>query len=161
RLAGSALRRTRGRDLAIIFSPMTRSGAKTPHPAHASRSQQPPHGRHRVIPTGVDTVQMRAEQRTIQLTNLRKPFWPQPGLTKGDLLQYYVDVSSVLLPHLHDRAMVMRRYPNGAAGASFFMKRAPSPRPDWIEICAIEHSSGNIIDFPIVQDLPALLWLVN
>ena len=115
----------------------------------------------RVIPTGIDTVQMRAGQRSVHLTNLRIPFWPDLGITKGDLLQYYVDVSAALLPHLRDRAMVMKRYPNGAAGTSFFMKRAPSPRPDWIETCAIEHGSGSVIDFPIVQDLPALLWLVN
>jgi bifunctional non-homologous end joining protein LigD len=57
--------------------------------------------------------------------------------------------------------MVMRRYPDGAAGQGFFMKRAPSPRPPWIEICAITHGSGNVIDFPMVQDLPSLLWLVN
>jgi len=115
----------------------------------------------RVVPTGVDTVEIRAGSRSVHLTNLRKPFWPDLGISKGDLLQYYVDVSTVLLPHLHDRAMVMRRYPNGAAGDAFFMKRAPSPRPDWIETCSIEHGSGSVIDFPIVQDLPALLWLVN
>jgi bifunctional non-homologous end joining protein LigD len=66
-----------------------------------------------------------------------------------------------LLPHLRDRAMVMKRYPNGIAGKSFFMKRAPSPRPEWIETCAIEHRSGSVIDFPMVQDLASLLWVVN
>jgi bifunctional non-homologous end joining protein LigD len=115
----------------------------------------------RVIPTDVDTVEMRAGRRSVHLTNLRKPFWPELHITKGDLLQYYVDVSAALLPHLRDRAMVMKRYPSGAAGAFFFMKRAPSPRPEWIETCAIEHGSGSVIDFPIVQDLPALLWVVN
>jgi bifunctional non-homologous end joining protein LigD len=115
----------------------------------------------RVIPTVVDTVDVRIGPRTVHLTNLRKPFWPELGITKGDLLQYYVDVSGALLPHLHDRAMVMKRYPNGAAGDYFFMKRAPFPRPDWIETCSIEHESGNVIDFPIVQDLAALLWVVN
>ena len=115
----------------------------------------------RVIPTEVDTVEMRAGPRSVHLTNLRKPFWAELGITKGDLLQYYVDVSAALLPHLRDRAMVMKRYPNGAAGDFFFMKRAPSPRPDWIETCSIEHGSGSVIDFPIVQDLPALLWVVN
>jgi len=131
---------------------MTRSAAK---------KSAAPHATGRVVPTDVDTVEMRAGSRSVHLTNLRKPFWPELGISKGDLLQYYVDVSPVLLPHLHDRAMVMRRYPNGAAGDAFFMKRAPSPRPDWIETCAIEHGSGSVIDFPIVQDLPALLWLVN
>jgi bifunctional non-homologous end joining protein LigD len=57
--------------------------------------------------------------------------------------------------------MVMKRYPNGAAGEFFFMKRAPSPRPDWIEICNIEHESGNIINFPMIQDVPALMWVIN
>jgi bifunctional non-homologous end joining protein LigD len=95
------------------------------------------------------------------LTNVNKLFWPERGITKGDLLQYYADVSQWLIPHLTDRAMVMKRYPHGAAGEFFFMKRAPSPRPDWIELCSIEHGSGNVIDFPIIQDLPALLWVVN
>jgi bifunctional non-homologous end joining protein LigD len=99
--------------------------------------------------------------RAVKLTNLRKAFWPALGVTKGDLLQYYADVAPVLLPHLRDRAMVMRRYPNGAGGESFFMKRAPRPRPAWIETCSIEHASGNVIDFPMIQDLPALLWVVN
>ena len=88
-------------------------------------------------------------------------FWPSLGLTKGDLLQYYADVADVLLPHLRDRAMVMKRYPNGATGEFFFMKRAPTPRPAWIEICSIGHGSGNIIDFPMIQDRAALLWVVN
>jgi bifunctional non-homologous end joining protein LigD len=56
---------------------------------------------------------------------------------------------------------VMKRYPNGAAGDFFFMKRAPRPRPDWIATCAIEHASGNVIDFPVVDDVAALLWVIN
>jgi bifunctional non-homologous end joining protein LigD len=99
--------------------------------------------------------------RTVKLTNLRKPFWPELGLTKGDLLRYYLEISPVLLPHLIDRAMVMKRYPNGAAGEYFFQKRAPVPRPDWIEICSIKHASGNVIDFPIVRDLATLMWIIN
>ena len=88
-------------------------------------------------------------------------FWPELGLTKGDLLQYYADVADVLLPHLRDRAMVMKRYPHGAAGEFFFMKRAPTPRPAWIETCSIDHGSGNVIDFPMIQDRAALLWVIN
>jgi bifunctional non-homologous end joining protein LigD len=57
--------------------------------------------------------------------------------------------------------MVMKRYPNGIDGDFFFMKRAPSPRPKWIEICSISHRSGNVIDFPIVRDVASLLWIVN
>ena len=100
-------------------------------------------------------------KRDVKLTNLGKLFWPDLGITKGDLIKYYVDVSKYLLPHLKDRAMVMKRYPHGAYGDFFFMKRAPSPRPDWIETCAIEHESGNIIDFPMIQDVYALQWVIN
>lgn len=113
-----------------------------------------------VIPNEI-SPRVTLGERTVQLTNLSKPFWPDLGISKRDLIQYYVDVSHVLLPHLADRAMVMKRYPHGAAGEFFFMKRAPSPRPEWIQLCAIEHSSGNIIQFPVIQDLASLLWIVN
>ena len=113
------------------------------------------------IPRGVEQLELGFGNRQVKLTNLKKLFWPELKITKRDLLQYYADVSSVLLPHLQDRAMVMKRYPNGAASDFFFMKRAPSPRPLWIELCSIEHGSGNVIDFPIVQDLPTLLWVIN
>jgi bifunctional non-homologous end joining protein LigD len=99
--------------------------------------------------------------KEVQLTNLDKPFWPELGITKGDLIQYYADVAPLLLPHIANRAMVMKRYPHGAAGEFFFMKRAPSPRPDWIRTCRIDHDSGNVIDFPVIDDLPALLWVIN
>src|SRR5690606_21225645 len=104
---------------------------------------------------------IRVGKCDVDVTNLDKVFWPGLGLTKRDLLQYYADVSGALLPHLADRAMVMKRYPNGIEGKHFFMKRAPEPRPEWIETCTVDHGNGNIIDFPIVQDLASLMWLVN
>src|SRR2546430_7789282 len=84
---------------------------------------------------------------TVKLTNLNKPFWPDLGITKRDLLQYYVDVSNWLLTHISERAMVMKRYPDGAYGEFFFQKRAPSSRPEWLPICAMKHSSGSIFFF--------------
>ena len=113
------------------------------------------------IPSDRNDVVLPVDGREVRLTNLRKVFWSELGLTKGDLLRYYAAVADVLLPHLRDRAMVMKRYPHGAAGDFFFMKRAPSPRPDWIEICSIEHGSGNVIDFPMIQDRASLLWVIN
>src|SRR3954464_3841458 len=107
------------------------------------------------------SAKVRVEGKDVQLTNLDKPFWPALGITKGDLIQYYADVAPLLLPHIRDRAMVMKRYPHGAAGEFFFMKRAPSPRPDWIRTCRIDHDSGNVIDFPVIDDLPSLLWVIN
>ena len=113
------------------------------------------------IPRDTDNVVVHVDGHDVRLTNLRKVFFEEQGLTKGDLLQYYLDVSGVLLPHVRNRAMVMKRYPHGAAGEFFFMKRAPSPRPDWIELCTIHHASGNVIDFPMVQDRASLLWVIN
>jgi bifunctional non-homologous end joining protein LigD len=113
-----------------------------------------------VIPADATNVVVRAGAREVQLTNLRKPFWKKLGITKRDLLQYYADVSPWLLPHIAGRAMVMKRYPNGAEGDFFYMKRAPEPRPEWIDICEIPHDAG-VVPFPIVQDLPSLLWLIN
>ncbi len=113
-----------------------------------------------IPPSGTAAVVDIGERR-VALTNLDKIFWPDLGLTKRDLLQYYLDVADVLLPHLRGRAMVMKRYPNGIAGDFFFMKRTPHPHPDWLQTCRIAHRSGNVIDFPIVDDRAALLWVVN
>jgi bifunctional non-homologous end joining protein LigD len=120
----------------------------------ASRSQA-------IIPTDASEVELKLNGRLVKLTNLQKVFWPDEGIRKGDLLRYYAEISPMLLPHLVDRAMVMKRYPNGAAGPFFFQKRAPEPRPDWIETCSIKHTNSGVIDFPIVRDLATLLWIVN
>ena len=114
-----------------------------------------------LIPADVDNATLKVAGHEVRLTNLRKAFWPERGITKGRLLQYYSDVAPVLLPHIRDRAMVMKRYPQGATGPFFFMKRAPTSRPAWIRTCAIEHESGNAIDFPVIDDLPSLLWVIN
>jgi len=113
------------------------------------------------LPKDKRTLDVKIGEQIVTLTNLNKLFWPKLGVTKLDLIQYYLDVSPALLPHLRDRAMVMKRYPNGAAGDFFFMKRAPSPRPDWIEICHIDHGSKGVINFPMIQDLASLLWVIN
>ena len=113
-----------------------------------------------VIPKSGSTT-LAVEGREVRLTNLDKPFWPDIGITKGDLIQYYADVAPLLLPHIRDRAMVMKRYPHGASGEFFFMKRAPTPRPGWIRTCSVEHESGNVIDFPVIDDVPSLLWVIN
>ncbi|HEU5185350.1 MAG TPA: non-homologous end-joining DNA ligase [Gemmatimonadaceae bacterium] len=130
-------------------------------PSAVVRRSRPAASTRVVIPRDERDAIVKANGRDVRLTNLAKPFWPEDGITKGDLLQYYADVAPVLLPHIRDRAMVMKRYPNGAHGKWFFMKRAPSPRPEWIQTCAIEHRSGNVIDFPMIQDLAALLWVIN
>jgi bifunctional non-homologous end joining protein LigD len=113
------------------------------------------------IPPDRKNAEVDVRGRTVKLTNLDKVFWPDLGITKRDLLEYYAGISSALLPHIVNRAMVMKRYPNGIAGKFFFMKRTPSPRPPWLHVCSIEHASGSIIDFPVVEDVASLLWVVN
>jgi bifunctional non-homologous end joining protein LigD len=140
-------RATRDRHPAVRKSPTAASPSRTTRAGVA-------------IPREGD-VEVAVGSKTVKLTNLSKVFWPELGLTKADLLQYYADVSAALLPHLEDRAMVMKRYPHGASGEFFFMKRVPIPHPEWLELCSIEHASGNVIDFPMIQDLAALLWVVN
>jgi bifunctional non-homologous end joining protein LigD len=114
-----------------------------------------------VIPNDVDDATVDVEGRRVALTNLRKIYFPQLKITKGDLLRYYASIAGVLLPHIKDRAMVMKRYPHGITGEYFYMKRTPSPRPPWIRTCSIEHRSGNVIDFAVIDDLASLLWLIN
>ncbi len=85
------------------------------------------------IPEGADSCEVRCGKYKISLTNLRKVFWPELGKTKRDLLLYYDAISAVLLPHVKERAMVMKRYPNGIEGKFFFTKRTPAYKPDWLE----------------------------
>jgi len=73
------------------------------------------------VPSDSNDARLVVDGHEVHLTNLRKPFWPERGITKGDLLQYYADVAPLVLPHIRERAMVMKRYPHGAAGEFFFM----------------------------------------
>ena len=107
------------------------------------------------------TLDFGGDGKQVKLTNLDKVYWPDDAITKGDLLRYYAAVSHVLLPHIQNRAMVMKRYPNGIKGEFFFMKRTPEHAPSWLQRCAIEHESASVIHFPVINDLAALLWVVN
>jgi bifunctional non-homologous end joining protein LigD len=131
------------------------------HPARRARAGAPGSAAPVTIPRVTGDVELDVGGRRVRLTNLDRVFFPEIGVTKGDLLRYYADVAPALLPHLRDRAMVMKRYPNGATGDFFFMKRAPRPSPEWLTTCAIEHGSGSVIDFPVIDDVAALLWVIN
>jgi bifunctional non-homologous end joining protein LigD len=110
---------------------------------------------------------IRSGRRELRLSNLDKPFWPEEGITKGDLLRYYRAVAPVLVPHLRGRPFTMRRYPDGAGGKAFFQKDAPSHMPDWIpryhaQVTTRDSSrTKRWVDFPVVNDELALLWMVN
>jgi bifunctional non-homologous end joining protein LigD len=110
---------------------------------------------------------IRRGKRELKLSNLDKPFWPDEGITKGDLLHYYERIAPVLLPHIENRPFTMRRYPDGAYGKAFFQKDAPSHMPEWIpRFRALVSTRDKArtkkwIEFPVIDDELALLWVVN
>lgn len=112
-------------------------------------------------------TEIRRGSRELRLSNLDKPFWPDEGITKGDLLEYYRQVAPALVPHLKSRPFTMRRYPDGAFGKAFFQKDAPSHMPEWIRrhralVTTRERSrQKKWVEFPVVDDELALLWMVN
>jgi bifunctional non-homologous end joining protein LigD len=114
----------------------------------------------RVVPDGSHFLPVGAD-RPLRLSNIDKPFFPD-GYTKGDLVQYYASIASVLVPHLQDRAIVMARFPDGAEGDFFYEKQAPGHQPDWMPLAPI-HSGhrGTAIDFVTAGDAESLMWLAN
>ncbi len=112
--------------------------------------------------------EVRAERPSrVKLSNLDKIFWPDEGITKGDLIDYYRAVAPFIVPHLRGRPFTMRRYPDGAFGKAFFQKDAPSHMPEWIPRFDVEVSTREaprkrkVISAPIVNDEDALLWMAN
>jgi bifunctional non-homologous end joining protein LigD len=112
-------------------------------------------------------TEIKRGKHVLKLSNLDKLFWPEEGITKGDLLSYYREIASVLVPHLRDRPFTMKRYPDGWQGDHFFQKDAPKHMPDWIPTRPIEVSTREKprrrrqIRAPLVNDELALLWMVN
>ena len=110
---------------------------------------------------------IRKGKRELRLSNLDKLFWPDEGITKGDLLRYYQEIADVIVPHLKDRPFTMRRYPDGATGKAFFQKDAPKHMPEWIPrhraLVSTRDSprTKKWVEFPLVNDELALLWMVN
>jgi bifunctional non-homologous end joining protein LigD len=110
--------------------------------------------------------QVQRGKRFVRLSNLDKPFWPEEGITKGDLLRYYRDVAPTLLPHLRDRPFTMKRYPDGWQGKPFFRKNVANYAPAWIRRIDVQVTSRGTqdrraIEVPVVNDELALLWMVN
>jgi bifunctional non-homologous end joining protein LigD len=105
-------------------------------------------------------VSVDVEGHELSLSNLDKLMYPATGFTKGHVIDYYTRVAPALLPHLRDRPLTLKRYPNGVDGGHFYEKQCPSHRPDWVRSEPVELSSKTI-DFCICDDLPTLVWLAN
>src|SRR6266508_3123504 len=104
---------------------------------------------------------MRIGRREVKITNPDKVFFPSRGLTKIDLVQYYLDVAPEVLNHVQRRPMQMKRYPDGAEEWFFYQKRVPANHPEWLETVHIKFPSGRTADFPVCNDAAALAWIVN
>lgn len=110
-------------------------------------------------------VTVEVDGRQLVLSNLDKVLYPETGFTKGQVLDYYTRVAPVLLPHLADRPLTLKRYPDGVEGHSFYEKNAPSYRPDWLRVERLPSPGSTkqreTIDYAVVDDLPSLVWVAN
>ena len=104
----------------------------------------------------------RAGEKELKLTNLGKIFWPENGYTKGDLLTYYFNISPIMLPHIRERPLTLKRMPDGVVGQYFYEKNAPSYRPEWMTtIPVFAEGEGRTINFLAACDVAEMLWVVN
>ena len=119
------------------------------------------------MPAEKEEVRVQVEGRTLTISNLHKVLYPRTGTTKGEVLNYYAQISPVLLPHLKDRCVTRIRWPHGVSEGSFFEKNAPAGTPSWVRTAKVPttgsraQASSDTLVFPIVDDLATLTWLVN
>jgi bifunctional non-homologous end joining protein LigD len=108
------------------------------------------------------TTTVEVEGRRLKLSNLDKVLYPGVGFTKGQVIDYYTRIAPALLPHLRERPLTLKRYPNGVDAPFFYEKRCPDHRPDWVRTTAVwsKRIEGNL-DFCLCDDLPTLVWVAN
>ena len=107
-------------------------------------------------------AELIVEDRKIQISNLSKVLYPKAAFTKGEVIDYYIRVSPVLLPHLKDRPLTMKRYPDGVEGQFFYEKNCPKHRPEWVQTARVwSESNHRMMNYCLVQDLPTLVWAAN
>ena len=110
-------------------------------------------------------VAVEVDGRQLTLSNLEKVLYPDAGFTKGEVIDYYTRIAPVLLPHVQDRALTFKRYPDGVEGQYFFAKNAPSHTPDWVRTVTLPSPGStknrDTINYPVMSDLPTLVWAAN
>jgi bifunctional non-homologous end joining protein LigD len=105
---------------------------------------------------------LEVEGKEVPVSNLDKVYYPKAGFTKGEMLNYYIKIAPLLLPHLKGRPLTMKRYPNGVEAPFFYEKQCPRPRPPFVETCAVaRHHKPGSIQFCLVNNLPTLVWAAN
>ena len=104
---------------------------------------------------------IEVDGRTLSVSNLDKVLYPEAGFTKAEVIDYYLRIAPVLLDHLGDRGITMRRFPNGVDAGSFFEKRCPSHRPDWVQTAPGPGDKGGEIDYCRLDSIASLVWAAN
>lgn len=104
---------------------------------------------------------LEIEGRDVEVSNLDKVFYPKTGFTKGEMIDYYVKISPVLLPHLKSRPLSMKRYPDGVEGFFFYEKQCPAHKPKWMKTLKVGKKDGGEINYCTIGDLPSLVWTAN
>src|SRR5271165_3341988 len=107
------------------------------------------------------TNQLEVGGRTLVVSNLDKVLYPESAFTKAQVIDYYIHIAPVLLPHLKDRPITLKRYPDGVDGFFFYEKKCPAHRPKWVKTAKISKSEGGEINYCLMNDLPALVWAAN
>jgi len=100
-------------------------------------------------------------RRKLTVSNLDKVFYPVTGTTKGDVIEFYRSVAPVLLPHLRNRMLTMKRYPNGVEGKFFYEKECPKHRPDWVKTAPMARKDGKAVNYCLLNDQASLVWSAN
>jgi bifunctional non-homologous end joining protein LigD len=115
-----------------------------------------------VSPAGSTKTQVEISGRQLTLSNLDKVLYPESGFTKGQVVDYYARIAPVLVPHLDERPVTLKRYPNGVEGQFFYEKNCPKHRPDWVSVAPLWSShSKRDINYCLVDDVSTLVWLAN
>jgi bifunctional non-homologous end joining protein LigD len=109
-----------------------------------------------------NSIKTRVDGRELSISNLDKVFYPSIGFTKGQMIDYYMRVAPVMLPHVRDRPLTMKRFPNGVDGSFFFEKHAPSHAPAWVRHVSVpSRADGGVVDYSVICDLASLIWAAN
>ncbi len=109
-----------------------------------------------------DKAELIVEGRKLPVSNLNKVLYPKAGFTKGQVIDYYIRIAPVLLPHLKNRPLTMKRYPNGVDGMFFYEKNCPTHRPEWVKTAKVwSHGNQKDMFYCLAQDLPTLVWAAN
>lgn len=141
--------------------PATPARRRRTRPGHRPTDPAPDRGADAVAIPEHGDHQLEVDGRTLRLTNLDKPLYPDAGVTKAAVIDYYARIAPLLLPHLRDRPVTLKRYPDGVDGKAFYEKHANRHRPEWVATTSVPSRDGDPIDYVLIQDRPTLLWAAN